>query len=75
MLTYDLRPAGSENRYRVVSCRVVSCRVVQCSWTQVSSSTGRQAVTGSAPLSTVHFYTVQSAAVAGYCSALFQDLV
>ena len=66
MLTYDLRPAGSENRYRR--------RVVQCSWTQVSS-TGQQAVTGSASLSTVHFYTVQSAVVADYCSALFQDLV
>ena len=68
MLTYDLRPAGSENRYRVVSCRAV-----QCSWTQVSS-TGQRAVTGSALLSTVHFYTEQSAAVADYCSALFQDL-
>ena len=65
MLIYDLRPAGSENRYR---------RVVQCSWTPVSS-TGQQAVTGSAPLSIVHFYTLQSAAVADYCSALFQDLV
>ena len=75
MLTYDLRPAGSENRYRrVVSCRVVQCSALQCSWTQVSS-TGQQAVTGSASLSTVHFYTVQSAAVADYCSALFQDLV
>ena len=71
MLTYDLRPAGSENRYRR---RVMPCSAVQCSWTQVSS-TGQQAVTGSAPLSIVHFYTLQSAAVADYCSALFQDLV
>ena len=68
MLTYDLRPAGSENRYRR---RVVSCSAVQCSWTQVSS-TGQQAVTGSAPLP---LYTSTQYSQQDYCSALFQDLV
>ena len=65
MLTYDLRPAGSENRYR----RVVSCSAVQLDPSVLHWPAVRW------PLSTVHFYTEQSAAVADYCSALFQDLV
>ena len=65
MLIYDLRPAGSGNRYR---------RAVQLD-PSIQHCTRWPAVTGSAPLSIVHFYAVQSAAVADYCSALFQDLV